>query len=520
MANILSNPVTVALDATGSGTRYDVGPGQTLTHPNQVPWSGLVAGDVVNIHYDATEYVAKFAIHGRGTALNHIIINGVTDASGNRPRINGQGATTPATTQGGANPVYPTPAVAGTEAVGVVTIRRGPNDIAGYLAGYITLQNLDIYGADQGNTFTQLNGGTGTYGFSASIYGRAAEQVLVQNCLLHNSTMGVFTMVNGPGLYPSDVQCYDWTFRGCRIYEWGTVGSDTVHGFYIQGVRFITEYCFLGQGKVGAGGSSVKSRVGLGEIIRYNWIVAHARALDLVEMEEQMQNETTPWTDSILYGQDQWIDRVYGNVIINDEQSPRGLSWRPIHYGADNLGEQNGPGAAVPSQMAHRKRLLFWNNTLVSRSNGAGASQMVFHLSLQSTVCDAWNNTFHFEGNIPLNWLFYAGTLNLSGNNVVYRTGGTLSSAMLDATAGQFAVNQLGTALSGNPLLTSLVPATRDMTPLVGSSAIDAGGAAPAGVPTDTDTVFPIQYSPASRLNGAVGRAGTTTLGAFEFGEN
>ena len=55
--------VTTAVDATGTGTRYDIGGGNNYgTDLADVPWGSLQAGDAVNIYYRATPYREKIPI--------------------------------------------------------------------------------------------------------------------------------------------------------------------------------------------------------------------------------------------------------------------------------------------------------------------------------------------------------------------------------------------------------------------------------------------------------------------------
>ena len=52
--------VNNAVDATGTGTRYDIGGGNNYgTDLVDVPWGSLQAGDAVNIYYRATPYPRK-----------------------------------------------------------------------------------------------------------------------------------------------------------------------------------------------------------------------------------------------------------------------------------------------------------------------------------------------------------------------------------------------------------------------------------------------------------------------------
>ena len=85
--------VTGALTAAAGAVTYNVGPGQTYADMGSVPWLSLKAGDVVNIFYRPQPYTTIVAITAIGTASAPIVINGVTDASCNRPVISGQNAT-------------------------------------------------------------------------------------------------------------------------------------------------------------------------------------------------------------------------------------------------------------------------------------------------------------------------------------------------------------------------------------------------------------------------------------------
>lgn len=69
----------------GKHATYNVGPNQQYTELTQVPWLSLVAGDVVNIYYRATPYATLIGLRAQGTADQPVTINGVTDASCNRP---------------------------------------------------------------------------------------------------------------------------------------------------------------------------------------------------------------------------------------------------------------------------------------------------------------------------------------------------------------------------------------------------------------------------------------------------
>lgn len=75
-----------------SQTTFDVGPTYPKTKLSQVPWKTLVAGDVVNIHYDVNPYQEKFLISTSGTTVNPIKIIGIAGPNGEKPIIDGDHA--------------------------------------------------------------------------------------------------------------------------------------------------------------------------------------------------------------------------------------------------------------------------------------------------------------------------------------------------------------------------------------------------------------------------------------------
>jgi hypothetical protein len=87
-------PTTGALNAIGSGVRYDVCATCPYTELTTIPWNELTAASVANIYYRSAPYKTKIALRVSGTAAAPIIINGVVDAAGNRPVISGDGAVT------------------------------------------------------------------------------------------------------------------------------------------------------------------------------------------------------------------------------------------------------------------------------------------------------------------------------------------------------------------------------------------------------------------------------------------
>jgi hypothetical protein len=324
----------------GKRTTYDVGPGQPYTELTQVPWLSLQGGDVVNIHYRSTPYRTKVGLRPLGTPTAPIYINGVTDPSCNRPMISGANAVTAtdAINAGFFGPHLP-------PELGVFVIYKLPTDSRDtYTPGYITFQNLHISGAKAQNTFKNQAGATQAYNEgAAAIYAIRVNHMTVENCEITGNGNGVFTNTRGQNAI--DHSSY-LIFRRNKVYLNGNANRSTEHNFYTQGYRVLFEGNDIGQAY---GGSSLKDRSS-GTVIRYNRVIASARALDLVETEEEYFNtvQSDPLNDYA------W---VYGNVIINDYYQPLGNSGRPIHYGFDNTASR-----------ARKNTLFFYGNTFINRS--------------------------------------------------------------------------------------------------------------------------------------------------------
>jgi hypothetical protein len=76
---------------------YEVGPGQALASPGDVPWESLAAGDTVLIHWRAAPYTNKWVICRQGTADAPITVRGVPGAGGELPVIDAGAALHPDT---------------------------------------------------------------------------------------------------------------------------------------------------------------------------------------------------------------------------------------------------------------------------------------------------------------------------------------------------------------------------------------------------------------------------------------
>ena len=336
-------------------TIYEVGPSQTLQNIAQVPWATLQPGDTVLIYWRATPYKEKWVICRQGTAAQPITVRGVPNASGDLPVIDGNGATTPSNLN------------FWSEVRGVIKI-GGANVPADTMPKYITIENLEIRSAHPNYTFTDRNGATQTYSSAASsIYVEKGENITVRNCKMHDSANGFFVASS------DDTVSRNILVEGNYIFGNGIVGSAFQHNNYTAAIGIVFQYNRFGAMRAGANGNALKDR-SAGTVVRYNWIEAGNRQLDLVEGEDSVQIRSAPEYRKTY---------VYGNVLIE----PDGAGNSQItHYGGD------GGDAAT-----YRKgTLYFYNNTVVSTRTG---NTTLFRLSTNEENCDARNNIFYVTAN-------------------------------------------------------------------------------------------------------------------------
>lgn len=418
------NPVTHAL----TGTReFAVGPGRHYAELDAVPWAKLGPGDVVNIHARAKPYVSKFGLRARGTATAKVVINGVTDAQGNRPVISFAGART---APGSAAVFAKEPAYG--ESLGGIVIKRGPgDDYLGPKPSFIEIRNLEVHGAR--GSYTTVAGGTANYGSAACIYVHVGSDILIENVVAHDCAFGIFTMAKDEMLSQAVERI---TVRNSRVFDNGVPGSWLEHNLYIQADSPVIEGNFIGRLKAGSHGSSFKDRSAR-LVFRHNYVESSARALDLVHSEEQSQGiAALPH-----YG----TDYVCGNTIVNDSAGAA------IHYGGDNLGEQEAGERILAPALPYRRHLYFWDNDV--QETVSGWRNSVFDLSLVGTTVEAWNNRFTFGAQARTHyWLEWAGVLRLGPNQV---TGRVVASGRDGANAAHWSI-ATGISPPSDPFLSGL----------------------------------------------------------------
>lgn len=379
------------------GTRtFDIGPGQVDTFES-VPWGALVAGDVVNIHYQPEPYKYKIGLRAQGTVDLPVIINGVTDGVGTRPVLDFEDAVTAP----GSAPVFTDQPQFGESLAGVM-IKRGPgDDYFTYKPQFIQIKNLTLRNTK--GSYTTLAGDVVEYDVAACLYVLVARDVLFENLELTGCSFGAFFMAKD-GLLSQAVERP--TLRYNDIYDNGKVGSFFEHNVYMQADSPIVEYNRIGSVIEGSLGSSYKDRSAK-LIFRHNLVDGRrsARTLDVVASEEQ-------GIDGIITLPHYGTDFVqYNTLLIGSETG--------IHVGADNTGEYEGNSNTpfIPP-VKYREILQFTGNKVIYYTEGW--RNMVFDLSTNKTRVVAKNNIFVMNPEaLNHHWVEWCGIVRLINNVVV-----------------------------------------------------------------------------------------------------
>lgn len=449
---------------------YEVGPGRPLQTIGAVPWATLQPGDTVLIHWRATPYKEKWVICRQGTAAAPITVRGVLGPNGERPVIDGNGATTaPGLTYWNE--------IRGTIKIGGASV---PADT---MPKYIVIENLEVRGAYQAYQFTNAAGQTATYAdHAAPIYVEKVENLTIRNNIITDGGNGFFVGSSDENTSKNIL------VEGNYIYGNGIIGNIYVHNNYTAALNITFQYNRFGplrenaQG-VRAPGVALKDR-SAGTVIRYNWIEGGNRQLDLVDAEDSIHIRTDPSYSKTF---------VYGNVLIESENTGNN---QIVHYGGDSGNEPT-----------YRKgTLYFYNNTVVSMRTG---TTVFFRLSTNGESSDARNNIFYTNA-AGTNGAFLAehGILNLANNWV--KTG------WRNSFEGGFD----GTVTGGGTLVTGSAPgfadfATQNFRLVSGAAAINAGVSLNSNVLPAHNVVRQYvkhQQSEARPVNGQF------DLGAYEFG--
>lgn len=418
MGRLMWTEVVTAKDAARGGKKYDVCPTCKHRELDTVPWSRLKPGDVVNIFHRPTPYRHKLMLTVQGTEKRPIVINGVTDASGNRPTLdfrNASNVSTPGAKEWG-NAKWPLDIYGG---IALTYSRDGGR--YGDSPEWIEIKNLRLIGAVGGATFTRADGSTGAFIKGANaIWAQMARHITVEGCVIEDNDQGVF--VNYAG---KDTISSDWTLRGNFVNDNGVVNSWLQHNLYIQsGGKNLYEWNFVGQVRRGSLGGSLKDRSS-GVTIRNNVIVSSARMIDLVEtqggQEVMLRSEqsTREYRDA----------HVYNNFLYNNQHA-RGAG-APIHFGYDTGSNHptdpqlfSGTGVSADQPLPRNGTLYFFNNTYVF-NGGKSYRSYLFDLGGAGGASSRYpgqvafrNNVLVTEGKSHVAWLRHEGKITIEGENV------------------------------------------------------------------------------------------------------
>jgi len=416
--------VLFAVPVAAGATTFEVGPGKTFANIGDVPLESLVAGDTVLVYYRATPYREKLVIGGSGTQGAPIKISGVLGPNGERPILDGNGATTRAQLN------YP------SRGRGIIKI--GYSNVP-YAANpkWIVIENLEIRNAHTPYTYTAPNGATESYSANASaVFIEHGKHITIRNCDVHDNGNGLFAFSD------DDLATQNLIIEKNYIHDNGNVGSLYEHNVYTEAIKITFQYNRFGPLMPGAGGNNLKDR-SAGLTVRYNWIEGGNRQLDLVDAEDSALVRADPRYLATY---------VYGNVVI---EHPNSGNNDIVLYGGDSGYKPN-----------YRKgTLYFYNNTVYSDRTD---STRLFRTSGNGQHIDARNNIAYVTADGSyLKALDSYGHLTLTQN--WFKTGWT-----------QFNEADHTGTLTDNGTVTGTLPgfadaANQDFHLALGSQAIGAG---------------------------------------------
>ena len=374
-----------ASPGTGSAKVYTIGPGKEYASLGAFNWSLLGPGDTVEIfpnrdgNGNIIPYYEKPLISVRGTAAEPINIVGMPDpTTGQLPIIDGTNATTSSQW---------TPDYFPLENTALVLV--GPSEQEAEVSdfwspGYFNLQNLQIQNgyegaaADQGTgaplTFTASDGSTQDYCPSTSgIYFEKGDHITIEGCTVTGNNMGIFGAGSGDARDLIDI-----TLNHNYFYGNGTVGDETQHNTYLEGVNTTYEFNDYGPLRQGSGGDNLKDR-GAGTVIEYNTFTGGGHLIDLDETENYATYELTLPQYSQTY--------VFGNILVDTD-----LTYNVVNYGGDE-------GMAP---FYRKGTLYFYDNTVYMQADQSQAYAInVFETTDAMESVDAVNNIFYITPQTP-----------------------------------------------------------------------------------------------------------------------
>lgn len=519
--------ISYALNPSGRGRRFDIGGGNgTGDELDDVPWQRLRPGDVVNIYHRATPYRHKILLSEQGTARNPIVINGVTDADGNRPTLDAANAVS----------VNPNEWDSDYASTLILINKRHVTGRYGHNAKHYRIQNLRLTGARPPNSFTHHGEQLPYVNGSRAIWSAGGQYFVLQGMVIDNNGSGVFVQANDdPGSLSKA-----WTIRGSKFESNGHGARD--HQIYLQAVSDpaelnIVEGNFFGPPRLGQSSVAQLKVRSTGVVIRYNYFNSSHRTLDIVEAQDAIPD----WMYS-HYSEQEILDwyrssYIYGNVFVTDHAATTGqVASRPLHFGADSfehdaLFTTHGSAYGQPGMRGFGSPTYFYHNTFFMQADSedtyrgtlfdAENNNSVGSTPTPGTV-EAWNNIIEFAGNTRIAVMNRSGATHWQGTNLLHTRSLTVfaesddfantenrqDDPAVDLLYGGAIIEQAaGFVDAVNPSL-----AAKDFSLTEGSAARERAVPLPSSL-----AMLPVLLQPNGQHGGAVQRPTLNDLGAIEY---
>ena len=192
-------------------------------------------------------------------------------------------------------------------------IKVGGSSQPSAFPSYVIIENLEVCSARPAYSFTDDRGNSATYSENAAaIHVEMGSHITIRNCILRDCGNGFFAGSDSA----------DLLLENNYIADNGIAGSWYQHNNYTecQGITF--QYNHFGPLRDGCLGNNLKDR-SAGTVVRYNWIEAGNRTLDLVDSGDIDLIQDPAYQETF----------VYGNVLIKHDVEENN---QVLHYGGDS----------------------------------------------------------------------------------------------------------------------------------------------------------------------------------------
>jgi hypothetical protein len=354
--------IGVEWDAADFYTIYDIGPGQELTSPCEVPWGEIQGGTLVRIHHQDEPYRCKWAITTEAYENHPVVIMGVPSEDGELPEISGEGAVTP-------------------EGVSWYQEDRWVVRVGGEeqtdVATWVWIQDLRISGARPSNSFSDDQGATTAYAATAAALRiEHASDVHLHGLELSDSNSGLVAAAGS-----QDVEVV-----ACWIHDNGSAATGTAANASTEVVGVTIEYSRLGPMAVGATGPNLQDR-SAGLVLRYSWIDGGDHPIELMGSSDP----------AITGDPDYQQVFAYGNVFLQDDDGGQlvqyggeGSALRPgsLHFTHNTVLTQRSDKTVLFVMPSAQQQAWLTNNILHAT---AGGSLLQLHSGEGAiTLADNW----------------------------------------------------------------------------------------------------------------------------------